>query len=564
MEFLIVGGIAILGYEINKAKYRDNISQHDHEYEGEHSLFPFKSSNKIKKNEKNLQKKLNKHYNQEKTIGAHNTKVFDGPHNPKPFENTNDHMLIKKEGFVNEQPVMKPFFSSEKSQNTNDDFKNRRLSMFTGVENNDEFKHKKEVNQLFSPDETIKWSEQTGYYDKTDLRHEPSRFRANELPFEQKKVGRGIGVDASKPADGGFHSQFRILPNNVNGYKKNTYEGRVIFGKSNIDKTQEPEPFRDFDKSVCQERRPTMPIKASVNAQTSYINNSIQKCTDRGNEQSLQYNAYGGSQTYMSGNSTRQNDTTQIAREGNPMREKMGTGGYSTSSYLTHETGRENCGIITNVIDTSQGSYIKNNDKAKTTLRSVNPQISYVGQVSNQDQYGIDKNISNYNVKDTKNVNNTNYVGIMSSTLKADINRNMNIPNSKNELLYKKQINQNNTIQGVKQVPYHQTLSDQYQLNYNKERLSSSYTPGQSRINILQDPNQANGMTLYKNDHNNSINPNISGIRSINNFTNPNNMGFVQIDQKDFKNDRINDFKILENQLKNNPYNQNILVKNKA
>jgi hypothetical protein len=559
MEFLIVGGIAILGYEINKSKYREN-KNIDNDYEGEHSMFPFRSSNEIKKNEKKLQKKMNKHFNDENTIGAHNTKLFDGPHNPKPFENMNDHMEIRKEEFINPQPGMKPFFSSEKSQNTNDDFKNRRLSMFTGVENNDEYKHKQEVKQLFSPEETIKWSGNATYYDKQN--YKPSNFKRNELPFEQKKVGKGLGVDPTKTVDGGFHSQFRILPNNVNSYKKNTYDGRVIFGKSNIDKIQDVVPFRDFDKSVCQERRPTMPTKAMVNAQSLYSNNSIQKCTDRGNEQSSQHNVYGGPQTYMSANSTRHNDATQLAREGNPMREKMGTGGYSTSSYLTHETGRENCGTITNVIDTSQGTYIKNNDKAKTTLRSTISPSSYVGQISNnQEQYGIDKNISNYNVKETKNTHPTNYIGIMSSSLRADLDRNRNIPNSKNELIYKQQLNQNNTIQGVKQVPYHQNLPDQYKVNDNKENLSTSYTPGKSRINILQDPNKANGMTLYKNDHNDNIVPNITGIRSVNNFTNSSNMGFVQVDQKDYKNDRLKDFKILEKQLKNNPYNHNILTK---
>jgi len=570
MEFLIVGGIAILGYEINKAKYRENNHIED-DYDGEQSLFPFGSSYEIRKNNKNIKNKVHKHIHKKNTIGSTNTNVFDGPHNPKPFDPipTSNFNFNKKEGFMNEQPTLKPFFSSEKTQNTNDDFKNRRLSMFTGIENNDEYQHKKETKQLFSPEETKERSLTNHLNIANDKdKYIASTFKTNELPFKQKMIGRGIGIDPSKSADGGFHSQFRILPNNVNDYKKNSFEGRVIYGKNNIDKRQKTEQFREFDKTICQETRPTMPIKAIVNAQSINTNNSIQKCTDRGNTQKLnniKYNAFSGSQTYTMGNSTRNNDSTQGASIGNPMCEKMGTGGYTTSSYLTHETERENCGLVTNLMNTSQGIYTTNNDKMKPTLRTANPQQTHYGQISNnQEKYGIDRNISNNNIKAVKNVNNKNYIGIMSSNFKADIDRNINIPISKNELLYRKQINQQNTIQGVKQVPYHENLPDQYKLNYNKENLSTSFTPGMSRINVLQDPNKANGMTMYKNDTNNTINPNISGIKSINNFTNSNNMGYVQIDQTNKQNDRIHDFKILQNQLKNNPYNHNILNKHKV
>jgi hypothetical protein len=48
----------------------------------------------------------------------------------------------------------------------------------------------------------------------------------NLAPVERQNVGRGLGVDPSIPATGGFHDFFRVLPNNVNEERLTTLEGR--------------------------------------------------------------------------------------------------------------------------------------------------------------------------------------------------------------------------------------------------------------------------------------------------------------------------------------------------
>lgn len=48
----------------------------------------------------------------------------------------------------------------------------------------------------------------------------------NLPPVERVNVGRGLGVDPSIPATGGFHDFFRALPNNINEESLTTLEGR--------------------------------------------------------------------------------------------------------------------------------------------------------------------------------------------------------------------------------------------------------------------------------------------------------------------------------------------------
>ena len=46
-------------------------------------------------------------------------------------------------------------------------------------------------------------------------------------PVEKQQIGPGLGLAASQlPAYGGFQQMYRVMPNNVNGYKLNTLPGR--------------------------------------------------------------------------------------------------------------------------------------------------------------------------------------------------------------------------------------------------------------------------------------------------------------------------------------------------
>lgn len=138
----------------------------------------------------------------------------------------------------------------------------QKLAAYTGCDK--EYAHKREVGNMFSPAErNTSW-----VFGAPTIRPDMDRYkesiwmRNGETPVEPIRVGPGIGIDYSNPAQGGFHQFNRILPNNVSNYKANQLEGRVNAGKWKIN-----HPTSQFtegvaknrpDKVYTQARRPTM------------------------------------------------------------------------------------------------------------------------------------------------------------------------------------------------------------------------------------------------------------------------------------------------------------------
>jgi len=134
---------------------------------------------------------------------------------------------------------MVPFFGSTVKQNVNPEnaaFQGK-LEVFTG-----QFKlrkdNKEEVPYLFDPSPNVGLVHGSTNVTNRDMtRFHPSATgkKHNELPFEQIRVGKGIGQGFTARPSGGFHQDVRILPKttderNVN--PKFSYEGRVIPGKA--------------------------------------------------------------------------------------------------------------------------------------------------------------------------------------------------------------------------------------------------------------------------------------------------------------------------------------------
>ena len=105
----------------------------------------------------------------------------------------------------------------------------RRMEMFTGAE--DTWNHKCETTQIFKPAE-LKVAINSGgaarsadmLYDSKELidRNVFGTKMNNVLPFEQTRVGPGVGVDITTPSADGLHSQFRVLPTDaLNAYRTN-------------------------------------------------------------------------------------------------------------------------------------------------------------------------------------------------------------------------------------------------------------------------------------------------------------------------------------------------------
>lgn len=507
MDLLIISTVAIVGHELNK---RLNISKNN-------------TNNKITKNTKQL------------TIDDVN-KI------------TKDRILTHNN--------MVPFIKSKNMNNYPMEDDTRKLELFTGRELNTDIK-KKEIKPHFDP---FKNNNATSYHNnKVDIsneRYQSSQYHTNALPFEQARIGPGLGKhNIDIEASGGFHNQFRILPDNVNEYRVNKgMEGRVIFGKAVNDKRTDIEnESKYFDKTTYLNQRPLMEGKASIDGPAQYNVNNIRNtmkdaCKTFENPTGL--NRYGtnqyGSNTTIS---TRGNDHSFEGFVGNPSREDMGQLNENTV-FVVKDTDRGVQGQVTNLIN-STGSYATYDDEAKRTLRQHT-------QCSNYNSNAISNVPTTYeNNYQAKHVKRETYPcsqnpGGLSSLVKSETINNHHLQNTKRNEIDEKQMNRINIIQGMKQVP--NEIQSPQNVIQNDKRGSTSYTPGMGRVNLLPNACFANGQTHLKNDAHDTPHVEITNIKSINNFSNSKHMGCTQLRKSQNINDRLGDFTILQDQIKNNPY----------
>ena len=97
------------------------------------------------------------------------------------------------------------------------------------------------------------------------------KFKTNEQPIEKIQVGRGLALESSVPAAGGFHEYTRIVPDNISNYSANQLPGMVAGGKwalSNAPQAQAPviknRPNAFY--SLCQHG--PMPSRGLMTAET--------------------------------------------------------------------------------------------------------------------------------------------------------------------------------------------------------------------------------------------------------------------------------------------------------
>ena len=134
-----------------------------------------------------------------------------------------------------------PFFTSGKTMNTNTNYKQRKMELFTGnmldgFSTSGEYKHKKGSPAMFAPKpQGVVTSSGTvgnpaGNEELEKARTTPSRVQNNILPAEQLRVGPGLGVGPEVAATGGFQQFYRQLPLNVGAYKKTNLPGGIVPG----------------------------------------------------------------------------------------------------------------------------------------------------------------------------------------------------------------------------------------------------------------------------------------------------------------------------------------------
>lgn len=154
----------------------------------------------------------------------------------------------KESGIItpNQRPSeVMPYFTSGKSMNTNTDYKQRKMELFTGgvldgFSTSGTYKHKTEADNFFgmTPQGRVSSGGTVGNMPgDTELqkaRSVNSHQYNNVLPAEQLRVGPGLGVGPEVAATGGFQQFYRQLPLNVNEYKLTQLPGRLVPGGSTI------------------------------------------------------------------------------------------------------------------------------------------------------------------------------------------------------------------------------------------------------------------------------------------------------------------------------------------
>lgn len=280
-----------------------------------------------------------------------------------------------------------PFFRSMKSQNTNSMVKDRRLETFTGV-NNIDYQKKREREgdapikgltnihgTTFAPD----MERYSGYV--------TNGVQNNVTPFEKQYVGPGLGVSPDTTATGGFHQRFRIMPDNVNGYRKNTFGGDIVVGKSAIDNrtvsqnaTRDPHGLTANEMRVIGDR-PLDAAHGHVHAQQVYANGSV-SLSDQ-NNRSLELGCLVGGASMQGAGAHVVQETSRTSEHlyptcfvGGQHRPGFVGGAYQTSQYLVSaESDREtaNCHRL-NVGGNMYGSVVAQASTMETQRGNSNTQ----------------------------------------------------------------------------------------------------------------------------------------------------------------------------------------------
>jgi hypothetical protein len=118
---------------------------------------------------------------------------------------------------------MVPFFSSKTygynpmQDKERENYSIRQIELFTGSDQNPQFKHKTEVGNLFSP-ATNKVDSVTGvpnFNDFFESRYIPSQTRNGERPFEPIRTTPGLNLGYNQIGNTGRQDLYRVLPRTV-------------------------------------------------------------------------------------------------------------------------------------------------------------------------------------------------------------------------------------------------------------------------------------------------------------------------------------------------------------
>lgn len=591
MDFLLLGGLGLMGHYLSNKRTDDN--QHEIKILRQSNSYPIKSDKLPKPHGVNdiPKEKIQANNEQWNVSPLYDMDVYSnqftmvGEQKEKPYNYQGIQGMSGKDSFHNN---MVPFFKSDKSQNTNAQFKERSLETFTGS-NNMDYTRKQEVENLFSPTKDL--GNVYGALPESDssrisvFKDSLTDKMNNITPVEKQYVGKGLNVGPDVKVKGGYHEMFRILPDNINSYKKQTFGGKVIPGKSlnaNPDFTPDEVKKNKPDTFYTQCDYPTMPksgVNASYNKPDIYIkDNNRSRC----NEQSLQ-SLYGGAHIPSSQQITDIQYTLE-KDDANCKQELSGpsyqTGGYKAGKYLVHETERENCGEVINAHLSKSANTVQSINNPNATLRDTTQYNVNGGGVlgtsymngyghttpgykapvtlregsSTEYQGGAKYNISgesNRNYKASipqREMTSTEYQGGAKYNISGETNRNYNASISQREMT-------STEYQGIAGTTSSKSVMSYDSANnaesyHKREDTTVGYMPGPMKQNTMKDYDQLMRETEHKIDNNKLRNHNSKSISTI---PTADDMGSIEVGPKLVQNPRL-DFGLPSKILQDNPY----------
>ena len=309
----------------------------------------------------------------------------------------------------------KPFFT-ERKVHSSDVQKQRTMETFTGTDDNVFWRKKQEVENMFQPTQNLSYINGTPVNNVNNRQDRYSGSLTQKMdgvaPIEKINVGRGLNKGDSA-ATGGFHDSFRILPENINGYKKNSFGGRVLTGKGvtsqrdavpHIEQHEKPERFYSY----CQ--REVAPGRSQYTKQQHRGKVAMNE-TNRGTCNEFVHIGVAIPETLAPTNradGTRTYDSTKCNMTGNPHMQVLGNN-PENGTYIMPEGERENCGTVTNAHYEGYSSSNRYQDAANPTLRE--DQNKYEGQAYNSQVVAGGHTSNSYTVNPTMRGDANNYEG---------------------------------------------------------------------------------------------------------------------------------------------------------
>lgn len=320
-------------------------------------------------------------------------------------------------------------------------------------------------------------------------RYDPAMKMHNVLPFEQQRVGPGL--QTNDPAKGGFHQYFRVKPANVNGYRKNHLQQRLVPGmqaiamRPNVAEVEAPKIPRHYSMSD----RPMEQLKFDVQGPTKrpIVNTRAEHTTvDEIYFGGAHQNAIHSGVTQAS----RVKDSTQHASViGNiaPLEFKASN---LLSGFIVDGTDRESKGVHLNVVG-GGGTYTAPSDVEPTT-RSTTQQASHVLNTTGN-AYTSYSTGNTTNVGTHRDETATTYEGVAHGVQKASDNRVYQANDTQREFT-------NSSYGGPSKycVEEHSRIDARQEQYSMKEDTIQGYMPGPKSTNATVDPRTYN--MEFKND----------------------------------------------------------------